>query len=139
MPIDWTAVVNNFVDALPLILVAIVILLFAIHDVLEYSIWNSENDEDEYEALNEIDQDLRHELNLLKFKNLIASREANTAQANLELAKGGWLSDHAKMDQEIVAEMNELMKLINEEVEPPVCCLEGVSENVNIWAALNEN
>lgn len=49
-----------------------------------------------------------NELLLLKIRNLIAAREANTAAANRELALGGWLSDHDQYDSELEAEMDML-------------------------------
>ncbi len=45
---------------------------------------------------------------LLKIRNLIAAREANTAEANAELDRGGWLSDHGRIDHEIAEEISLL-------------------------------
>ncbi len=50
------------------------------------------------------------EMTTLRIRNLIAAREANTSQANMELMTGGsWLCDHAQIDQEIAAEIDALL------------------------------
>lgn len=55
----------------------------------------------------------------LQIRNLIASREFNTAQANQELSRGGWLWDHAQYDQELAAQIESLFeKANNREIEP---------------------
>lgn len=47
----------------------------------------------------------------LRIRNLIATREANTAEANRELQSGdGWLWDHGQRDRELEAEIDELFK-----------------------------
>lgn len=49
----------------------------------------------------------------LRIRNLIAAREFNTAQANHELSRDGWLWDHAQMDKEIAEELDALIKEAN--------------------------
>ncbi|KAB2925877.1 MAG: hypothetical protein F9K25_16460 [Candidatus Contendobacter sp.] len=46
----------------------------------------------------------------LQIRNLIAAREANTAQANQELYRGGWLWDHAQHDRELAAQIDALFE-----------------------------
>ena len=49
--------------------------------------------------------DLNKELTLLKIRSLIADKEMVTAQANLDLARGGWTMDywawHVRIDRDI--------------------------------------
>jgi hypothetical protein len=45
---------------------------------------------------------------LLKIRNLIAARESNTAEANAELDRGGWLRDHGRDDREIAEQIDLL-------------------------------
>lgn len=46
----------------------------------------------------------------LRLRNLIVDREANIAEANKELLRGGWLWDHGQLDREIAAEIDALLK-----------------------------
>lgn len=55
------------------------------------------------------------ELQLLKIRNLIAARESNTAQANMETSRDGWLCDHAFIDGQLSVEVQSLV----EEIEHP--------------------
>ena len=48
-----------------------------------------------------------NELLRLKLRNLIAAREFNTAAANQELSRGGWLWDHARMDSELAEQIEK--------------------------------
>jgi hypothetical protein len=51
------------------------------------------------------------EMLTLRIRNLIAAREANTAQANQELQSGdGWLWDHGQRDRELAAEVDALFE-----------------------------
>lgn len=52
----------------------------------------------------------RDPLLLLKLRNVIACREANTAEANRELQLGGWLFDHGQLDREYADEVAAIMK-----------------------------
>jgi hypothetical protein len=50
----------------------------------------------------------------LRIRNLIAAREANTAEANRELQSGdGWLWDHGQRDRELAAEIDALLEKAN--------------------------
>jgi hypothetical protein len=50
----------------------------------------------------------------LRIRNLIAAREANTAEANRELQSGdGWLWDHGQRDRELAAEIDALFEKAN--------------------------
>ena len=49
----------------------------------------------------------------LRIRNLIAAREFNTAQANHETARGGWLWDHAQYDRELAVQIDELFEKAN--------------------------
>ncbi len=51
---------------------------------------------------------MQEELKLLKIRNLIASREMNTAEANRELDLGGWLSDHSGWDKDLQMAIQKL-------------------------------
>ncbi len=54
-------------------------------------------------------------LDLLKIRNIIATREMNTAQANLELSNGGWLCDHAEYDRVLQADVDEIIERLGGE------------------------
>jgi hypothetical protein len=53
----------------------------------------------------------------LRIRNLIAAREFNTAQANQETARDGWLWDHAQYDRELAAEIDALLEKANTKAE----------------------
>jgi hypothetical protein len=56
------------------------------------------------------------DLLLLRIRNLIAAREANTAEANRELQSGdGWLRDHAQEDRVLAAEIDKLIEQASKE------------------------
>jgi hypothetical protein len=56
---------------------------------------------------------LETSLNLLEIANLIASREINVAEADMETAwHEQWLSDHTKIDKEINDEITQKIKAI---------------------------
>ena len=46
----------------------------------------------------------------LRIRNLIAAREANTAQANYELSRGEWMWDHAQYDSELAVQIAALFE-----------------------------
>ena len=50
------------------------------------------------------------ELILLRIKNLIASKEFNTAEANRELALDGWQTDHSTLYNMYEAEIQSLIE-----------------------------
>lgn len=50
----------------------------------------------------------------LRIRNLIAAREANTAESNRELLGGGWLCDHSQIDRELAAEIDVLFEKAND-------------------------
>jgi hypothetical protein len=55
----------------------------------------------------------------LRVRNLIAAREANTAEANRELQCGdGWLCDHGQLDRELAEEIDELLNAAAAERAP---------------------
>lgn len=53
-------------------------------------------------------------LKVLRIRNLIAAREANTSAANRELQSGDdWLWDHGQRDRELAAEIDALFDKFN--------------------------
>lgn len=68
------------------------------------------------DAVNEINNRIREDTPILALEvaNLIVAREFNTAEANRELALGGWSSDHSYADRmynlEIVALIEKMKK-----------------------------
>ena len=60
----------------------------------------------------EMSRNLPAEVRWLKIRNLIASREFNTACANRELqTAGAWLVDHEQLDTELNDEIERLMDI----------------------------
>lgn len=59
-----------------------------------------------------------NELTYLKIRNLIAAREANTAHANMELSRDGWLFDHAAYDREYAKQIEELIRSLDRPTAP---------------------
>jgi len=57
---------------------------------------------------------IEQEVLLLRIRNLIISREFNTAAANRELYLGGWLSDHGGLDHQLDNEIDLLFEQIKE-------------------------
>lgn len=51
---------------------------------------------------------------VLRIRNLIAAREANTAESNRELLGGGWLCDHSQIDRELAEEIDVLFEKAND-------------------------
>jgi len=70
---------------------------------------------------------LETSLDLLVIANLIASREINCCEADLELSRGNWLSDHTKtdkwLDDEITQKIKAIRQMLNTEAKPelPSC------------------
>ncbi len=50
------------------------------------------------------------EILLLQIRNLIAEREMITAQANLDLSRGGWLRDYADDSRMLDREIQKLFR-----------------------------
>jgi hypothetical protein len=69
---------------------------------------------------------LETSMNLLEIANLIASREMNCCEADVELAvHGNWLSDHTATDKRLDDEITQKIKAIravpNTEAKSPAC------------------
>lgn len=60
------------------------------------------------------------ELIKMRIRNLIASREFNTAEANRELTVlGNWRCDHAGFDRELLEEINDLLRQLTSNQSTP--------------------
>ncbi len=66
---------------------------------------------------------MSEDLLVLQIRNLIAAREFNTAQANQELSREGWLWDHAEYDRQLSAQIDALfaqVKTLPETAATPI-------------------
>lgn len=57
----------------------------------------------------------KRELTRLRIRSLIADKELNVAEANRELAIGGWLSDHYAHNTAINQEIDRLFQALEQE------------------------
>ena len=67
----------------------------------------------------------------LTIRNLIAEREFNTASANQELGRGGWLWDHAARDRELGEAIEAALAALESQAAPEVCKWE--EDDDGIW------